>query len=76
MASYGAGNDDDLGHVMIVEEISIYGKRIRVSEMNITGKSNAVAEDYRDTKWFDRSADGITFVNHKGQPLRFSAFPG
>ncbi len=78
MASYGAGTRDDPGHVMIVEEISADGTRIRVSEMNTgtDGSSWTVGnpQEYRDTKWISVGPGGV-FKSWNGQTITFAAFP-
>jgi surface antigen len=76
MASYGAGTSADYGHVMIVEEVSGDGTRIRVSEMNVGDRNYEVGrpDEYRDTRWITRGADGVFRVN--GKEVRFAAFPG
>ncbi|MCU1678564.1 MAG: hypothetical protein JWM93_3322 [Frankiales bacterium] len=60
MASYGTAKD--MGHVMIVEEVSASGDRIRVSEMN-TGSDgssgyDATASEYRSSSWLVRQSNG------------------
>lgn len=77
MASYGAGTAASPGHVMIVEEVSPDGSTIRVSEMNVGDQNWDVGtpEEFRDTKMFARGPDGV-FRSHRGEPIRFAAFPG
>ena len=55
MASRGPGV---YGHVMIVEEIQ--GDRFRVSEMNMgdNGPNAAVADEYRSSTWYTKTANG------------------
>lgn len=78
MASSGATSTNSYGHVMIVEEVSADGSRIRVSEMN-TGRDgsdalHASAREYYDQRWITRAADG-TWKGSKGEPISFAALP-
>lgn len=79
MASYGAGTSGDPGHVMIVEEVSADGSRIRISEMNTgidgSGWRDGYPQEYRDTKWLTRGSDG-TFQSWNGKLIQFATFPG
>lgn len=78
MASYGAGTATNPGHVMIVEELSADGNRIRVSEMNVSPDGdwlNASADEFRDGRWITRAPDG-TFHGSGNQAISFAAFPG
>jgi surface antigen len=76
LGSYGAGTNSNPGHVMVVEEISGDGSRIRISEMN-NGDDNwnvGHLNEYRDDLWLTRDAGGV--FRYDGHAVNFAKFPG
>ncbi len=76
MASYGSGVGTDYGHVMIVEEVSADGSRIRVSEMNVGDKNYEVGlpSEYRDSRWISRQPNGTFAAGSR--TISFAPLPG